>query len=108
LESCWSPYKDKAVKTQGDYDDKMMEAKMRERENAIGRLKAEKGIEIETLECELESLKACRIPHKDVGEYIMPLADPDKVTTDAVSVISAGPTRRDCWHVIREKPWLQP
>jgi hypothetical protein len=32
LESFWSPYKDKVVKTQGDYDDKMLEAKMRERE----------------------------------------------------------------------------
>jgi hypothetical protein len=46
LESCWSPYKDMAVKTHGDYDDKMLEAKMRGRENAIGRLKAEKEIEI--------------------------------------------------------------
>jgi hypothetical protein len=86
----------------------MLETKLRERENATGRLKAEKEIEIEALECEFESLKSCRIPHKDVGVYIMVPSDLDKIATDAVFVIRAGPRRGNCCHVIREMLWLQP
>jgi hypothetical protein len=50
LESCWSNYKKKAIKTQGDYDDKIFEAKMIERETEIERLKAEKENELRALE----------------------------------------------------------
>jgi hypothetical protein len=50
LQSYRSRYKDKAVQRAGDYDDIMLEEKMIQKENAIRKLKGERGIEVNSPE----------------------------------------------------------